>query len=124
MIYFFVEEKRLGGLSAKRYGVLFVWLDTIAFIVQLVGAALTTQTDVPMSTIMLGVHIYMGGIGLQEFFIVVFTYVFIVLHRRMLQKERLGLLNIEKIGRASLHWRKLFYAIYFSLFMITVCRAV
>ncbi|KAH8693932.1 RTA1 like protein-domain-containing protein [Talaromyces proteolyticus] len=120
MIYFFVEEKRLGGLSAKRYGVLFVWLDIIAFIVQLVGAAFTTQTDVPVSTIMLGVHIYMGGIGLQEFFILVFTCLFVVLHRRMLQEERLGLLNMEKARRGSLNWRKLFYAIYFSLFMITI----
>lgn len=121
MIYFFVDDQRLGGLSAKRYGTLFVWLDIIAFIVQLVGAAFTTQTNAAESTIMLGVHIYMGGIGLQEFFILVFTGLFIVLHRRMLREERLGLLDLDKVRRGSMNWRTLFYAIYASLFLITVC---
>ncbi|KAK9242858.1 RTA1 like protein-domain-containing protein [Lipomyces tetrasporus] len=120
MIYFFLPDQRLGRVSAKRYGVVFVWLDIISFIVQLVGASITTQTDVSSTTIMLGVHIYMGGIGLQEFFILVFTGLTIHLHRRMLSMEHSGKFDPEKLNRGSMSWPWLVYAIYITLGMITI----
>ncbi|KAK9318815.1 RTA1 like protein-domain-containing protein [Lipomyces orientalis] len=120
MIYFFLPDKRLGGISARRYGLVFVWLDIISFIIQLAGASITTQTDASSSTIMLGVHIYMGGIGLQEFFILVFTGLTVHLHRQMLSMEHSGNLDPEKLNRCSMPWPWLRYAIYTTLGMITI----
>lgn len=120
MIYFFVEDRKLAGISAQNYGVIFVWLDVIAFLVQLAGASITSQTDTSQSTIMIGVHIYMGGIGVQELFIVIFTCLFVKLHRKLLHAERIGVLDMEKAHRGSLNWRWVFYGTYISLAMITV----
>lgn len=121
LIHFFIPERRLGGISAKRYGLIFVWLDILAFIVQLAGASITTQREVPTSTIMLGIHIYMGGIGLQELFVLIFGALTIHLHRRMVQMENYGGLDNEKTTRGSVSWRWLFAALYAALILITVC---
>ncbi|KAI9040333.1 alkaline D-peptidase [Aspergillus affinis] len=89
LIYFFIPDKRLGGITAKRYGQLFVWLDIVAFLVQAVGAVMTSNTQATNAEIMRGVHIYMGGIGLQELFILIFSGLAIHLHRRMLSMDRI-----------------------------------
>lgn len=54
----------------------------------------------------------MGGIGIQEFFIVVFIGLITVFHRDMIKAERSG---IAKPG-----WKVLLYALYGSLLAITV----
>ncbi|RHZ73718.1 hypothetical protein CDV55_108388 [Aspergillus turcosus] len=120
LIHFFIPDQRLGGITAKRYGLVFVWLDILAFIVQLAGASITTQEDVPPSTTMLGIHIYMGGIGLQELFVLIFSGLAIHLHRRMAQMENSGELDQEKTTRGSISWRWLFRALYGSLTLITI----
>ena len=63
MINFYLPEQKLCRVSARRFGTIFVCLDIFAFIVQLAGAVLTTGDDESESTVMMGVHIYMGGIG-------------------------------------------------------------
>ncbi|KAL4926221.1 RTA1 domain-containing protein [Aspergillus undulatus] len=120
LIYFFIPGARLGGLSAGRFGHIFIWLEILAFIVQLVGAGFTTDTEASTETIMRGVHIYMGGIGLQEAFILIFTALFIHLQRKMSAMERNGQLDTEKLCRGTIRWPWLFYAIYAALFLITV----
>ncbi|KIA75996.1 hypothetical protein HK57_00173 [Aspergillus ustus] len=130
LIYFFLPDGRLGGFSAKRFGHIFVWLEIVAFIVQLAGAGITSSTDATQKTIMLGVHIYMGGIGLQQFFIFVFTALFIHLQQRIAELERTGQgrldtdIPLEKthhgLVRGSAPWRWLFYSIYAALFLISV----
>ncbi|GAA92998.1 hypothetical protein ASPFODRAFT_55255 [Aspergillus luchuensis CBS 106.47] len=128
LIYFFIPDQKLAGITARRYGRLFVWLDIFAFLVQLGGAAITTQTDVPTSTIMLGVHIYMGGIGLQELFILIFTGLIIHLHQKLIHLERAGILSpdgMAGMGIATsrnkpMPWRWLFYVMYTALGMITI----
>lgn len=120
LIYFFIPDKRLAGITAERYGQLFVWLDILAFIVQAVGAVMTSDTQAGNAEIMRGVHIYMGGIGLQELFILIFVSLAIHLHHRMLTMERLGQLDDEKVHRGGMPWRWLFYATYAALGMITV----
>lgn len=71
------------------------------------------------NTQLLGLHIYMAGIGLQQFFILCFTGLMITLHRRLLQQERRSVL-LDRLQNGSLRWRWLFYGIYFVLLMITV----
>ncbi|CAG7936096.1 unnamed protein product [Penicillium salamii] len=120
MIYFFVPERKLAGISARHYGMVFVVLDIVAFLVQLGGASLTTNTDAETKTVMLGLHIYMGGIGMQEFFILWFLGLAIYLHWKMVQMEAGGQIGMEKLQTGRFSWRWLFYSIYFALGMITV----
>ncbi|PYI01472.1 RTA1 domain protein [Aspergillus sclerotiicarbonarius CBS 121057] len=120
LIHFFTPTQTLAGITSKKYGRLFVWLDILAFLVQLAGAAMTTSTSAPTSTIMLGIHIYMGGIGVQEFFILIFTGLTIHLHRQVLHLERTGQLSQEKISRGNIPWKWLFYTMYMALGLITV----
>ncbi|KAG9254331.1 putative RTA1 domain protein [Emericellopsis atlantica] len=123
LVHFFIPNRRLGGLPAKRFGLVFVWLDITAFAVQLVGAAFTTGSDNSAETTMRGVHIYMGGIGLQELFILVFVWFLVVLQRRIARLEQHGALDVEKqsTGLNSVRdWRWLFYAMYATLFLISV----
>jgi hypothetical protein len=120
MIHFFLPERRLAGISARRYGIIFVTLDIIAFLVQLGGAALTTNTNAEQKTVLLGLHLYMGGIGMQEFFILCFLGLAIHLHRTMIRMEESGQIDMVKLQRGRFSWRGLFYSIYFTLGMITV----
>ncbi|KAJ5090955.1 hypothetical protein N7532_009639 [Penicillium argentinense] len=120
MVQFFVPEQRLVRISARRFGLIFVCLDIFAFIIQLIGVGILVQTDAKMDTVMLGVHIYMAGIGIQESFIVCFLALTIHLHRKLLHMENTGLQPMDKLARGPFNWRFLFYTLYFSLTMITI----
>ena len=122
MIYYYVPERKLAGLSARHYGMLFVVLDIVAFLVQLGGASLTTNTSEETKLVLLGLHLYMGGIGMQEFFILVFLGLTIYLHREMIRMEAGGQIGMEKLQTGRFSWRWLFYSIYFALGMITVSQ--
>lgn len=119
MINFYLPEQKFYHITARRFGTLFVCLDIFAFIIQLAGALITTDENEPLSTTMMGVHIYMGGIGLQELFILGFTALTIQLHRTMIRMDNNGQCA-EKLTRGAFSWRWLFYSIYFALGMITV----
>ncbi|KAL2216976.1 putative RTA1 domain protein [Thermoascus aurantiacus ATCC 26904] len=86
---------RLAGVSARRFGLLFVLLDIVAFIVQASGAVMLSGNDVSQHTIELGIHIYMGGIGLQQFFILCFVALTVTLHRK-----------IRRAAAAAAAWRR------------------
>jgi hypothetical protein len=123
MVNFFLPEKRLSRIDARRFGLIFVCLDILAFMVQLAGASLSSSSGESMKMVMLGVHLYMGGIGLQELFILCFLALTIHLHRKLLQLRKTGAEAVlQKLNQGSFPWRWLFYAIYVALGMITVCR--
>lgn len=63
-----------------------------------------------------GLNIYMGGIGMQEGFVIMFLGLVIKFHRNQLQAERLGRLAADKITG----WRWLIWALYGCLLAITV----
>lgn len=119
MVWFFDETQKLAKLSARRFGTLFVLLDIFSFIIQLIGAVPIALPKSSHNTQLLGLHIYMAGIGLQQFFILCFTGLMVTLHRRLIQQERRGVL-LDRLQNGSLRWRWLFYGIYFVLLMITV----
>lgn len=63
-----------------------------------------------------GLNIYMGGIGMQEGFIILFLGLVIKFHRDQLHAQRLGVLSAEK----ARSWKRLIWALYASLLAITV----
>ncbi|KAJ5222236.1 uncharacterized protein N7469_008476 [Penicillium citrinum] len=119
MVQFFVPEQRLIKISAQRFGLIFVCLDIFAFIIQLIGVAILVQTGASNDTVLRGVHIYMGGIAIQETFIIGFIGLTIHLHRKLLHLENTGQ-QLGKMANTSFNWRWLFYTMYIALTMITI----
>ncbi|CAG7935435.1 unnamed protein product [Penicillium nalgiovense] len=111
MTHFFVPERRIGMFKPSLLAKVFVLLDIGSFVVQMIGGFMATGTGEQQ---MHGIHVYMGGIGIQEFFIVCFLILAVQFHRIMLQLERAGRLPIDKQ-----RWRPLLYALYGSLVAIT-----
>ena len=59
-----------------------------------------------------GLHIYMGGVGFQQLFVLVFFYFAILFHRMLLRSTTL------ETSRAF----TLLYIVYAVLVLITVCE--
>lgn len=112
MIHFFVPERRIGMFKPSLLAKIFVLLDFASFVVQMIGGLMANGTGEQQ---MNGIHIYMGGIGIQEFFIICFLVLAVQFQRIMLQLEKAGQLPVEKHN-----WRRLLYALYASLVAITV----
>jgi hypothetical protein len=113
MIQHFVPNHSIFGIRASTLSVYFVLLDIGSFIVQVYGTTMTGPG--PAATMLKGTHIYMSGIGIQEFWILVFLCFGIKFHRTMLQLERADQLPSDKQN-----WKRLLYTIYASLGFITV----
>ncbi|KAF6824226.1 RTA1 domain-containing protein [Colletotrichum plurivorum] len=113
MIHFFHPSRSLLHIPAPTFAAIFVGLDVISFMIQLVGGSMAGPTAPPEDQ-MRAIHIYMGGIGLQEFFILIFVGLALTFQRDMRRAEGL-LRNQSRSG-----WRPLMWALYFSLGMITV----
>ncbi|KAH8432838.1 RTA1 domain-containing protein [Aspergillus melleus] len=122
MIYYFLPHQRLAKISARRYGLLFVALDILAFLVQVAGASMSTNDSMGRKFVMLGLHLYMGGIGMQELFILCFLALTIKLQRKVSALRYMEGGDDEKapVRQGLFHPSRLFYAIYFALAMISV----
>ena len=72
MVWNFVEVRRVWSFKAWHFGLSFVLLDILAFVIQAYGAA-SAAGDVPIDQVLKGLHIYMGGVALQLFFILLFS---------------------------------------------------
>lgn len=114
MIYFFVPEKRIWPFKPSHLAIIFVCLDFGSFLVQAAGGTMATP-GASASTIKTGLDIYMGGIGIQQFFICCFLVLAVQFHRQMLRLEKLGVLQGDKR-----RWKGMLYSLYFSLIAITV----
>lgn len=121
MIHFFMPSKRLFGIKAGTFAIVFVVLDVVAFFIQLIGGTTAGPTDTPEQQLK-GIHIYMGGIGLQEFFIVCF--VGLVIKFQIEVRRSLNQYGSLTMAGASGAWdgkaRRLLYTLYASLTLITV----
>ncbi|KAJ7763999.1 RTA1 domain-containing protein [Mycena maculata] len=103
MIHFFLPSHSILGISGSLLGIAFVMLDVVSFVVQLIGGSLAGPTA-PESEVFKGIHIYMGGIGLQQFFIFIFLGLAARLHRQ--------LLTLERNGTGKKNWRPLLFTLY------------
>ncbi|KAH7025053.1 RTA1 like protein-domain-containing protein, partial [Microdochium trichocladiopsis] len=100
------------GIPAYVFSALFVTLDVVAFVVQFVGGV-TAGPMAPPDEQLRAIHIYMGGIGLQQFFIVVFLGLAVRFH---IERSRAAGIFLPALDS----WRALLGALYFALAMITL----
>ncbi|KAL4747874.1 hypothetical protein BDW72DRAFT_215156 [Aspergillus terricola var. indicus] len=114
MINFFVPERQIGIFKPSLLAFVFVFLDIASFVIQLIGGGMATPSA-DAATMLKGIHIYMGGIGIQQFFIMLFLIIAIQFHRRMFQLAREG-----RLAGLKAQWRPLLYALYISLLFITI----
>ncbi|KAJ7148650.1 RTA1 like protein-domain-containing protein [Mycena crocata] len=105
-VHFFVPERSVAGIGARRLSLCFVLLDVTAFLMQAAGGILI-DNDTPRIA-QFGIHIYMGGIGLQQFFILLFIVLVVRFHFKMTHL------------RGSTEWKRPLYIMYASLILITV----
>ncbi|KAJ7581562.1 RTA1 like protein-domain-containing protein [Mycena floridula] len=71
MVYYYLPSKKI-WIRADSLALCFVLLDITSFLIQAGGGSMASG-DNPAKTIQLGLHIYMGGIGFQEFFLLIFV---------------------------------------------------
>jgi hypothetical protein len=115
MVNFYSPTRKVWFLSPSILALIFVTLDIVSFIVQLIGGGMAGPGSTPESQ-KKGLNIYMGGIGMQEGFIILFLGLVIKFHREQLQAEREGRLAPEKM----IGWRWLIWALYGCLLAITI----
>ncbi|KAK2784437.1 hypothetical protein FQN52_009018 [Onygenales sp. PD_12] len=115
MIHFFIPEKKIFGISARRLTLIFVLLDIVAFLVQGSSSSLMSSDDLKMVDI--GIKIYMGGIALQQLFILLF---FILASRFQQQMTHLEQHTTHNTTITTHPWRRLLYALYATLLLITL----
>jgi RTA1 like protein len=111
MIHFYLPTHSIFSIPASVLAITFVTLDFISFVIQIIGGSYAGPTA-PMAQQLKGVHIYMGGIGLQQFFIFVFLGLGVKFHREMLA--------LERSRTAKEGWKRLLFTLYGSLGFITV----
>ncbi|KAF7539256.1 hypothetical protein G7Z17_g12455 [Cylindrodendrum hubeiense] len=116
MVYFFIPSQSIFRIPAVILAAIFVGLDIISFVIQLVGGSLAGPGSPPDDQLR-AVHIYMGGIGLQEFFIIIFVGLCIAFQRAMSKLDRQ---NKKSVGIIRSPWGVLLCTLYFSLSMITI----
>lgn len=112
MVWNYADKGRVWSVKAWMFGLVFVLLDIVAFIVQIWGAIRATGQHTPTDVVLQGLHIYMGGVGLQLFFILVFSlFAF---------KMFLGLRKAFAAGVLPKNVMFLFYVEMFAVFLIAV----
>lgn len=111
MVWNFISDRKIAKIKAHRFGLYFILLDVAAFLVQVYGAASASGTDLTTKQIMLGIHIYMGGVGFQQFCIIVFVALTYFFHRELLRQP-----TTDSVKRAFM----MLYVIYAVLGLITV----
>ncbi|KAF3009926.1 hypothetical protein E8E13_011019 [Curvularia kusanoi] len=115
IVHFYSPTRKVWLFSPSSLALIFVTLDILSFVIQLVGGGMAGPGASPEAA-KKGLDIYMGGIGMQEGFIVLFLGLVVKFHCDQLQAERTGRLAADKFRG----WRALIYALYGCLMAITV----
>lgn len=113
MVYYFLPGQRVWRINGTSLAKIFVWADILAFIVQGAGGLMANPGN-DSDTVKIGVDIYMAGMGIQEAFILFFTFLMATFHKEAIRLERNGMVLRDR------PWRPLLYALYGVLLAITV----
>ena len=116
MVHYWHPEGKIAGVRAKRIALWFVLADIICFIIQGVGGIMASPGASP-DTIKIGLNIYLAGMGMQQFFIVVFLGLMVMFQMRCNRVIAEG--NLAHEGKRP--WKPLLFALYGVLVCITVC---
>ncbi|KAM0804159.1 RTA1 like protein-domain-containing protein [Usnea florida] len=111
MVYNFTTQAKIFGVKAWRFTLYFVFLDATAFFVQIAGAAMASGDNVPDKQVLTDLHIYQGGVALQQFFILVFAAASIKFHQTF---------SRESPAAKKAQALRLLYIIYAVLALITL----
>ncbi|KAF4634116.1 hypothetical protein G7Y89_g3990 [Cudoniella acicularis] len=114
MVWNYITEAKIYKVTAWRMGTYFVILDIVALLIQVYGAASASGNNIPTDQILQGLHIYMGGVGFQQAFIVLFFVFAIKFHRTLLSQNPLSISS--KPANSPF---PLLYTIYVVLVLIT-----
>ena len=110
MVLYWHPEGKVMGFRAAMIARWFVLADVFSFIVQAAGGIMASP-EASATIIQTGLNIYLGGMGLQQFFIVFFLGLMIAFQRRCARHESFG---------AKPSWKPLLLGLYSVLACITV----
>lgn len=108
MMHFFLPQKKILGIPARRITLYFVLFDVVAFLIQGAGAAAVAGNG-SKSTRDTGKVILVAGLGFQEAFFIFFIVIASQFHRFVLVVNK----------QAQREWGPLLYTLYASLVCIT-----
>lgn len=118
MIHFFLPDDKVLGLKAKRITLLFVLCDIASFVVQATGGVMTTPSE-SVSAQKLGLHIYMGGVGLQLLFIGIFFALCIRFQLKISRQEYSSYKGVHMTDiKSPVQARRLLFLLYLVLGLI------
>ncbi|KAH8681841.1 RTA1 like protein-domain-containing protein [Xylariales sp. PMI_506] len=109
------EHRKIRGFNATSVAKLFVWADILTFIIQAAGGVMASPGASP-DIITTGLHIYLAGMGLQQFFICCFLWLMVEFHLRC---SAMGIVENGE-GTTRRGWKPLHVALYAVLTCITV----
>lgn len=122
MVHYFLPDKKVWIFQATGMSKWFVWADILSFIVQAAGGIMSSPGG-STQTMQTGLHIYTGGVALQEFFILCFLGVMVVFHRKVLQISQSPIPQENDMGsNVSKSWKGLLYTLYVVLAFISVSK--
>ena len=117
MVNFFIPKKSVWKIRPGVLAFVFVFLDIFSFFIQAIGAIMANQGGTSRSAVQSGLHVYMGGIGIQELFILLFLAVALRCQKEMMTLERTGALGADPL---KARWRWVLYPLYVSLSLISI----
>ncbi|QKX61007.1 uncharacterized protein TRUGW13939_08153 [Talaromyces rugulosus] len=112
MVWNYIPNAKLYRVTAWRFSTYFVVFDIFALLIQVIGASSSGASRQANQKVLNAIHIYMGGIAVQQFFIVVFFFFAIKFHRIILEQVRQGVHGVSSV-------LPLLYAVYAVLLLIT-----
>lgn len=120
MAHYFLPDRKVWIFQAAGMSKWFVWADILSFIVQAAGGIMSSPGG-SSGTIQIGLHIYTGGVALQEFFMLCFLGLMVVFHRKAIQFMRFPIpLENDTSSNEPKRWKGLFYTLYVVLAFISV----
>lgn len=111
MVRFFLPDGRVGVFRAAGMSKWFVWADVLSFAVQAAGGVMTSPGGAG-GTVQIGLHIYTGGVAMQELFIFCFLGLMVVFHRKAFRLDDDERCMGSEEGRMPRGWKALLYTLY------------
>lgn len=111
MVWNFLPAQKIFGIRATRVTLCFLLLDIIAFIIQAIGVVLASSQNAKPATLLLGLHIYQGGLAFQEAFLLFFVYLGIRFQLK---------LRVEGYASDTTKPIRLLYVLYAVITLITI----